>query len=982
MNLLVRVGNVNRVSTAVGEFARRGFESPSSAARLWQDWSTRIGTEPPVPLQAFTRAADRDQALECLVGIGEREPELLSRIAAAPDWLDRVLLVLGGSSVLARFLVRNPEELQVLASEPGPRRTGWREHIRSRALDESGCIDANRLRRANHAALVQIAARDLASEDPVALVDDIAAELSHVADAVLECALECARAEIPGSSCVRLAVIAMGKTGAEELNYVSDVDVIHIAEPAGGASHEEAMRVGAKVAAAVARICSAHTSEGTIWPVDAALRPEGKAGPLVRSLESCATYYATWAKNWEFQALLKARPAAGDQELGQAFCDLVSPLVWEAAQRPGFLSEVRAMRNRVISLIPAKEVDREIKLGAGGLRDTEFTVQLLQLVHGRGDERVRARGTFDALRSLVAFGYIGRVEGAEMAEAYRIQRVLEHRVQLRRLRRTHLVPDDDPGWVHLARTIGRTPDKVKAMWRASTRAVGKLQQRIFFSPLLDAVSAIPTAELRLSTDAAQERLRVLGFEDARAALGHIQALTNGSTRAVEIQRQLMPAMLGWFAEGPNPDYGLLAFRQLSEALGTSSWYLRALRDEGWMAQRLARIASSSRYVVNLLMRAPQMVQMLASSKNLDLRERELLSRSMSRDIGRASDRAAAVTSVRALRRSELCRIALADVLGTADVTTVGLALSDLAGATLDAALELVRREVEAPPVGVIGMGRWGGCELGYASDIDAMFVIPDGSGPEEQAAATRLVRMACDLVGKPGPDPAMVVDADLRPEGKGGPLVRTVSSYLAYYAKWASVWEAQALLRALPAAGEQELASAVLTELEGLRYPRDGLTTAQVAEIRRLKSRMETERIPRGMDKERHLKLGPGGLSDVEWAVQLLQLQHAGISPTMRTCSTLGAIDAAEQLELLTAEQATDLRDAWLHVSRVRNAIMLVRGRPSDALPIDYREQSAVAELAGYGPGQHSRLVDDTSRIMRRALWVVNRVFWGAPPEE
>ena len=973
---------MNRVNTTVGEFARRGFEHPGNAARTWQDWRARLESEPPVPLHAFSRAADRDQALECMVGIGEREPAVLARIAVTPEWLDRVLLVLGGSSVLARFLVKNPGELEALATARGPRRDGWKKYIRSRATDESGQVDADLLRRANHAALVQVASRDLASEDPLSLVDDIAAELSHVTDAVLECALECARAEVPGSSSVRIAVVAMGKAGAEELNYISDVDVIYVAEPTDGGDHDEAMRVGTKVCAAMARICSAHTSEGTIWPIDAALRPEGNAGPLVRSLASCAIYYGKWAKNWEFQALLKARPAAGDRELGQAFCDMVSPLVWEAAQRPGFLPDVRAMRNRVISLIPAKEADREIKLGVGGLRDTEFTVQLLQLVHGRGDERVRARGTFDALRALVAFGYIGRDDGADMARAYRFQRVLEHRVQLRRMRRTHLVPDDEPGWTHLARAIGKTPDEVKDMWRASTRAVEKLQQRIFFSPLLDAVSAIPTAELRLSTDAAQERLRVLGFEDARSALGHIQALTNGSTRAVEIQRQLMPAMLGWFAEGPNPDYGLLAFRQLSEALGTSSWYLRALRDEGWMAQRLAHIASSSRYVVNLLMRAPEMVQMLAHSENLELRPRDLLSRSMSRDIERASDRAAAVASVRALRRSELCRIALADVLGAADVTTVGLALSDLAGATLDAALELARREVEAPPVGVIGMGRWSGCELGYASDTDAMFVIPDGSGPEEQAAATRLVRLACDLVGKPGPEPAMVVDAGLRPEGKGGPLVRTVSSYLTYYAKWSSVWEAQALLRARPAAGEQELASAVLGELGGLRYPDGGLTTAQVAEIRRLKSRMENERIPRGMDKERHLKLGSGGLSDVEWAVQLLQLQHAGTRSALRTPSTLQAIDAAEGLELLTAEQAADLREGWLHVSRVRNAIMLVRGRPGDALPVDYREQSAVAELAGYGPGQRSRLVDDTIRVMRRASKVVNRVFWDEMPEE
>ena len=961
----------------VGEFARRGFDSPTTAARVWESWTTRAGNPRPLPLEAFEAAADRDQALDLLARVDERNPQLVGRVVADPGWCGRLLTVLGGSSGLARFLARHPEEILRIEREPALKGELRLSEIQAQARRSDGGIDPDLLRRANLAALVEIAAFDLCHPEPERIVDQVAAELSHVADAVLECALACARAEVAGSEKVRLAVVAMGKTGARELNYVSDVDVIHIAEPVDGADPDEAMQIGAAVAAALARICSAHTTEGTIWPVDAALRPEGRAGPLVRSLASCGTYYRTWAKNWEFQALLKARPAAGDKELGQAFCDMVAPLVWQAAGREGFLAEARAMRQRVLSLIPAKEAEREIKLGTGGLRDTEFTVQMLQLVHGRGDERLRVRGTFEALDALTGHGYIGRADGAAMAAAYRTQRVLEHRVQLRRLRRTHLVPDDDLGWVHLARTLSCGPDEVRASWRSSTRAVGRLQQRIFFSPLLDAVSAVSSEELRLSTTAAQDRLRLLGFEDPRAALGHIQALTNGASRAVEIQRQLMPAMLGWFAEGPNPDFGLLAFRQLSEALGTTSWYLRALRDEGWMAQRLAHIASSSRYVVNLLMRAPEMVQMLASSEDLEPRSRDLLAGAMTRAIGRATDRTAAIASVRALRRSELCRIALADVLGTADVATVGRALSDLAEATLDAGLELARVEIRAPAVGVIGMGRWGGGELGYSSDADALFVIPDDAGPEEQQAATRVVRLACDIVGKPGPDPGLVVDADLRPEGRGGPLVRTVSSYQSYYGRWAEVWEAQALLRARPVAGQFALAQHVLDGIGGTRYPSNGLTPTQLAEIRRLKSRMENERIPASMERTRHLKLGPGGLSDVEWSVQLLQLQHADLHPTLRTPATLGALDAAEKLGLLRPEHATALRDAWLHVSRVRNAIMLVRGRGSDTLPVDYRELAAVASLVGYRHDQHSQLVDDTRRFMRLASRVVDEVFWG-----
>ncbi|MDO5067120.1 MAG: bifunctional [glutamine synthetase] adenylyltransferase/[glutamine synthetase]-adenylyl-L-tyrosine phosphorylase [Propionibacteriaceae bacterium] len=973
---------MSRVNTTAGEFARRGFESPSAAARMWESWTERLGAVPPVPLTAFDASADRDQALETLIRIDEAEPELLRQVVANPDWLIRVLTVLGGSSVLARFLARHRDEIRALEATPALKGTKRLVELRQRSQRPGGGIDADLVRRGNLAALVEIAAFDLTHPHPEQVVDQVAQELAHLADAVLECALEAARAEVPGAEQVRLAVVAMGKTGAGELNYVSDVDVIHIAEPAEGVEMDEAMRVGALVAAALARICSAHTVEGTIWPLDAALRPEGKAGPLVRSLASCETYYRTWAKNWEFQALLKARPAAGDKELGQAFCDMVAPLIWQAAGRDGFLADARSMRQRVISHIPAKEAGREIKLAAGGLRDTEFTVQMLQLVHGRGDERLRVRGTFEALQVLTDHGYIGRADGAAMVEAYRAQRVLEHRVQLRRLRRTHLVPDDETGWVHLARGLGRSPAEVQETWRSSLRAVQRLQQRIFFSPLLDAVSAISSEELRLSTAAAQERLGALGFEDPRAALGHIQALTNGVSRTVEIQRQLMPAMLGWFAEGPNPDFGLLAFRQLSDALGATSWYLRALRDEGWMAQRLAHIASSSRHVVNLLMRAPEMVQLLASTENLELRSRELLAQNMGRAIGRAVDHASAITSVRALRRSELCRIALADVLGTVDVVTVGRALSDLAEATLDAGLQLARLEIEAPAVGVIGLGRLGGGELSHSSDADVMFVIPDDVGPEGQEAATRLVRLACDIVGKPGSDPALVVDADLRPEGKGGPLVRSVSSYLAYYERWAAVWEAQALLRARPVAGDFGLARGVLDGVAGLRYPAGGLSTAQLAEIRRLKSRMENERIPAGVDRSRHLKLGTGGLSDVEWSVQLLQLQHAEAHPVLRTPVTLDALEAAGGLGLLPPEQSTALREAWLHISRVRNAIMLVRGRASDTLPVDYRELAAVAGLLGYRHDQHSQLVDDTRRLMRLAARVVDVVFWGLGDEQ
>ncbi len=387
------------------------------------------------------------------------------------------------------------------------------------------------------------------------------------------------------------------------------------------------------------------------------------------------TYYEKWAKNWEFQALLKARPMAGDLALAQEFVDLVWPRVWSVADDPQFVGETQAMRKRVIALIPKREADQEIKLGAGGLRDTEFSVQLLQLVHGRADERLRLRGTFEGLDALVQCGYVGRADGAELEEAYRLQRVLEHRIQLFQLRRTHLMPDrraePAPARPQRSGAEGRRR-RSPSQWRASTRQVLRLHQRLFYSPLLEAVARIPSEQVRLTSDAAETRLRALGFNDTAAALRHIEALTDGMSRTAAIQRQLLPAMLGWFAEGPNPDHGLLAFRQVSEALGSTSWYLRALRDEGAMAENLARVLASSRYAVDLLLRAPQ----TASSCSPPTRRRAAPARGRrdpARDDRRRGRHDDAQRGRRgdpgAVRRKELLRLAMADLLGRADVVT-------------------------------------------------------------------------------------------------------------------------------------------------------------------------------------------------------------------------------------------------------------------------------------------------------------------------
>ncbi len=985
---------MSRLQTTQGNLARRGFADSAAAERIVQQWDQ--SHEPLLDL--VTGAADPDLALAGLDRLADQDPQVTDRLLDNPVFARQLIMVLGSSAALQQHLVAHREHLELLSCEA---QRIPADELRSQMLlsvgadptsstpvatDESG----DRLRIAYRGALLRVATRDVCAPEPIEDMADIAAELSDLADATLEAALAIGRAKAgPEALHCRLAVVGLGKCGAQELNYVSDVDVLYVAESACDENGEpllardRVVTVATRMAAELSRVCSAHTAAGTIWEVDAALRPEGKAGQLVRTLASHQVYYTKWAKTWEFQAMLKARPSAGDLELGQAFVDMVSPLVWQVAERQHFVSDTQTMRKRMVAHIPARDAGRELKLGEGGLRDVEFSVQLLQLVHGRVDVRLRCRGTLDGLKGLVDNGYVGREDGKGFGLAYRFLRTLEHRIQLYQLRRTHVLPDDEAHLRRLGRSLGYN-DPVKELltiWKSCTQLVRRLHERLFYSPLLDTVARIPSSELRLTTDSAVDRLKALGYADPVAALRHIGALSQGVTRQAEIQRHLLPAMLGWFADAPNPDHGLLAFRQVSESLGTTPWYLRALRDEGRTAERLARILASSRYAVSLLTRAPQTVQMLGDDEQLTPRPLADLKAEMRAAGRRHGDPVAAVEAIRAIRRRELFRTAAADLLGLSDVLAVGDALTDLASATVDAALTVAREASQAqslPRMAVIAMGRWGGREMSYASDADAMFVMDDAEtdGDRTKTASAIITEMR-KLLTRPGADPPLSIDADLRPEGKGGALIRSLAAYRNYYSRWSSTWEMQALVRADALAGDEELGQSLLDEIDARRWPAGGLTTSQVTEIRKLKARVEAERLPRGANPVKHTKLGPGGLADVEWTVQLLQLQHAWEVPTLRSTRTIEALRAARSADIIGSTDAGHLEAAWLMAGKIRNQLMLVRGRGSDSLPSDNRELAALAELMGYGPGESSHLLADYQRVTRRARGVVNRVFWG-----
>lgn len=961
-------------------------------------------------------AANPDTALQSLVRLIEKHPALRTLAAADIDTSEPLYRVLGASEALGEFLIRHPEHLEafdvVASPEPLPADAA---ELRSRLLRSVQADPKSRrpvaafsgpeayvaLRSAYRRGVVDLAVKDLCAADPLDFMPAAGAELADLAGAAIEAALAVSRAEAAEQfdaaevADVGLAVIGMGKCGARELNYISDVDVIYVIE-AGELDDARANIIGTALASGISRAIMSIGREPGLWEVDPNLRPEGKSGPLVRTLASHESYYARWAESWEFQALLKARTIAGDAGLGEKYEAAVAPLIWASASREGFVESVQAMRRRVTDNIPADEELRQIKLGRGGLRDVEFTVQLLQLVHGKSDESLRCRDTTSAIAALSAGGYIGRSDAAEFDHAYRYLRLLEHRIQLFQLRRTHLMPVREDALRALAKAalgpFSRErphPDALMASWQKTKRSVRDLHERIFYRPLLNTAAKLSTEEARLSPEAAQGRLAALGYLDPPGAMRHIEALTAGVSRRAALQRQLLPILLGWLADGVDPDAGLLGFRRVSEALGTTHWYLGMLRDSTAAAERLCHVLSNSRLIADLLEVSPESVALLGTDKELAPLGFEAQWLEITSKMSRHSDPENAMRLIRLIRRREILRVAIADSAGLLDQDKVGAALADNDRAAVLGALRVAESMVSAAGplktrVLVVAMGRQGGREIGYGSDADVMYVhrgLPGVPEEEAQNQAAQIVGHISNLLTQPLKpailaERVLMVDADLRPEGKSGAMVRSLESYAEYYRRWSLVWEAQALLRARPMAGDDDLAADFLELIDPIRYP-DALSANDVREIRRVKARVEAERLPRGADPARHLKLGRGGLSDVEWLVQLLQLQHAGRHPELRTTSTVQALEAAATLGLLEEEESTLLLAAWRLASRIRSANVIWTGRASDLLPSSRRDLEAVARWCGYEPGNAATLEEDYLRLSRRARAVFERVFYG-----
>jgi [glutamine synthetase] adenylyltransferase / [glutamine synthetase]-adenylyl-L-tyrosine phosphorylase len=992
-------------SLGLSDYARYGFTELEATSKNINELETLLGASCQENLKTLSAVANPDQALESLIRLSRQQATEIKALLAKSDSAQRLCQLLGASSALTEFIERHPNQLQVFSHPPVLKDAETYQQnllasissLIKTPFESTKAWDAIRI--GYRTELLEIAIYDLTKDEPQAAIPDVAAALADIAAAAIEAGLQVARAELKNSSDhgvfteaevenTLLAVIAMGKCGARELNYISDVDVIFVADSASEyLEPQRAVEVATKLATRMMRAMDGTASEPMLWQVDPNLRPEGKSGALVRTLDSHVVYYDRWAQSWEFQALLKARPIAGDKALGERYVSALSPKVWSSSTRENFVESVQRMRERVTEFIPAEEIDRQLKLGPGGLRDIEFTVQLLQLVHGRTDESVRQRDTVSAIHALTEAGYIGRSDANEFSAHYKFLRLLEHRIQMSEMRRTHLMPILPAKQRSLARSVSvkLTADDLLEKWDAIKVEVRALHQRIFYRPLLSAMSKLGEDSLSLSSEQVIDRLRAIGFVNPKGALDQIQALTSGLSRRAVIQKQLLPVLLQWFSEGTDPDAALLSFRRLSEDLGDSHWYLRMLRDSSGAAERMTQVLSNSRLATSLFERIPEAAAWFERLEELNPMTEQELTKEFDAVISRHDSADDASTSIRNIRRRETLRIAIGAVLGELDIEQVARGLSDLTACYLRAALDIAIETIEedSPDLAsgvdfaIIAMGRFGGEELGFGSDADVMYLYKAGPGIENEVAqkvSERIIaemkRITSDQVLE------FQIDIDLRPEGKNGPVVRSIDSYEAYYQRWSDTWEAQALLRARPIAGSAALQNEFLELINRYRYPSQ-FSSSAATEIRRIKARVETERLPLGADPKRHLKLGRGSLSDVEWLVQLLQMQHGAEHKSIRTPKTLDALAAMVSESIIAEHDARVLSEAWLLASRLRSASVLWANKSSDVLPSDRRQLEGMARILEYPRGSASVLEEDYLAFTRRSRMVYERLFFG-----
>jgi glutamate-ammonia-ligase adenylyltransferase len=931
-------------------------------------------------LDGLARAADPAAALHAVGRLAEHAP-------VAPADVASLLVVCGGSPAIASALLAEagawPALFAIVADVPA---RDAAEHATLLADVTTATVSRealqSRLRVHRRRELVRIGGRDLLGLCPV---DDTVRELSALADGVIAAAVAGTRRRLAeewgGDPDVPFVVLGMGKLGGAELNYSSDVDLVYVYErdeelPSGRTAREFFVRLAEEVTRVVAEV----TAEGFCFRVDLRLRPGGTEGPLAVSLPAAISYYETWGQTWERAVWLKGRPVGGDVALGAELLRQLEPFVYRRFLDFATLDDLKAMKRRVDASLRGPDArDRDVKLGRGGIRSVEFWVQAQQLVHGGKDPRLRVRATLPALERLAACGYADPELVRTLAAAYRFLRDVEHKLQIVHERQTQRLPTDPEERAYLARRLrlfGPDPAAAfQAAYETHTRAVDAAFSALFHGaeeerrrderPELAALFD----ELE-QPEASRGHLERLGFRDPVAAYDDLRLLRDGPAHAPSSPRRraaltaLAPALLGEIARSADPDRALHLLASFIASIGARTSYLHLLLENPGVMRLLVRLFATSEFLSRYFLRHPELLDSLVRADLVRLvRSRDELKAELFERLAAVGDDFESELDVlRRFRHEEFLRIGVHDIQGELDAVGVSSQLSLLADVCLEAAIAVARRDVcrklglppQAPTenLAVIAMGKLGGEELAYHSDLDLIFVYDSGdaalwpAGVAPHEVFTRLAQRTLSVLQTPTREGFVYkIDTRLRPSGNKGPLVSSVEAFETYHRTEAALWERQALVKARAAIGPLKLREHLEATIARVVYGR-GLTPDEAREVASMRERIAAER---GADEGRvNIKTDPGGLVDVEFLVQMLQLAHGHAEPRLRVRSTRAALDALADTGLLPADDARALREGWAFLQQLGARLRIERDQPVEALDEQPEALRGLARRLGY----------------------------------
>ncbi len=1031
----------------VERLAAAGCQHPERAAKnvelLAPDAAARSQLELALPalLTGLRRVPDPDMALNNLERFNQAVLDrrfLLGLFRDSPRVLHLLITIFGSSQFLSDILVRQPQLFEWLL-EPGiVRRPTGKEELREevrQAVATPATLERRwgALRRIKVREILRIGLQDLLGRQTLAGITE---ELSNLADVILETAYGICRAELtqrhgppqlsaePGRTqeCP-FVILGLGKLGGRELNFSSDIDLVFVyggegetagIPGAGGArlgrvSNQEFFR---KLGEMVVKGVGETSPEGHLYRVDMRLRPEGRSGSLAASLRACELYYEAWGQTWERQALIKARPVAGDEALGVVFQHLVVPFVYRQYLDFGALDEIRAMKERInLALREDRRARRNVKLGYGGIREIEFLVQGFQLLHGGKNPWVREANTLRALHRLAGQGLVADTDYEILVRAYTFLRRLEHRLQILHDRQTHTLPEDPGELASLARRMGfqppEHPDPAHTLleeYGRHTNAVRSLYDAFLQEvqphgeePAEDTADA---AALFFSADLPIEHLRSrlspVVFEDPDRALRNFQAIREGQPfahyppQARQALARLAPALLSELGTVPDPDLALTTFERFITTVSARTTFLTLLAETPGLLGLLVRLFGTSEFLSATLLHHPELLDALLTLEPAALHGRERVAADLRRALAGASAGSARLDALRRVKKAAELRIGLQDILDRADVTTTHLALTRLAEACLDAALQMAERDLAdrfgtADPQGfaIVALGKLGGLELGYASDLDILFVYRQAgttTGPERishteyfSKLADRVTKILTSITQEGS---AYRVDARLRPGGQKGELAVPLAAFETHFNRLAEPWERQAYIKARPIAGDPEVGAAFLERTH--RFVYESEEHADLAErIQAMRHRLEVER--GGGAKGAHVKLGSGGIVDIEFLAQYLQLRHGRTHRALRTPSTLEALRVLAAEGMLSDTEAAVLEESYRFLRRVENRLRIVADLSVNTLPAAPAKLEKLAKRMGYRPREEcaarEQFLEDYAAHTRRVRAIYNRVF-------